>query len=152
MTIHSGTRWNLDYYTENGSSYYQPAVSFWQASIGTAARYNKTTFSPRVSSWTAVEDGVLHVIHYDWWGNWQWRLNRIGPNQTLHFAEGGWQDAHGGPVNHNYFYVGQCRRVYIPDRLGFLCYDMVILCVSVSFRQWEVRTCRPSAAWCNVLL
>ena len=21
-----------------------------------------------------VEDAVLHVIHYDWWGNWQWRL------------------------------------------------------------------------------
>ena len=42
--------------------------------MGTAARYNASTFSSAVGRWTNVEDAVLHVIHYDWWGNWQWRL------------------------------------------------------------------------------
>ena len=61
-------RWVLDYHTENASSYYRPERSFWQADIGTAAKYNSTTFSPRVTDWTNVADVVLHVIHYDWWG------------------------------------------------------------------------------------
>ena len=40
---------------ENASSYYRPEWSFWQAGIGTAAKYNATTFSPRVGDWTNVQ-------------------------------------------------------------------------------------------------
>ena len=54
------------YHTENESSYYRPEWSFWQAGIGTGAKYNASTFSPRVADWTNVDDVVLHVIHYDW--------------------------------------------------------------------------------------
>ena len=36
-----------------------------------APRAQASTFSTRVAEWTEVQDAVLHVIHYDWWGNWQ---------------------------------------------------------------------------------
>ena len=153
-------RWVLDYHTENQSSYYRPEWSFWQAGIGTGAkytprvrylpyksfnlpvlgsiydrclpwsRYNASTFSPRVADWTNVDDVVLHVIHYDWWGNWQWKLDSIDVetqvremrttfssfsvgvslsigslSQTMEFGFGGFQDAHGGPVASNYFFA-----------------------------------------------
>ena len=40
------------------------------------------------------------------WGNWQWRLSDVDPaTQMMSFAEGGWQDAHGGPVARNYFFL-----------------------------------------------
>ena len=56
--------------------------------------------------WTNVDDAVLHVIHYDWWGNWQWRLKDINTTMgTMVFGDGGWQDAHGGPVAANYFFA-----------------------------------------------
>jgi len=99
-------RWVLDYHTENDSSVYNPKTSFWQASKGTMAMYNTTTFSKKVNTWTNVRDAVAHVIHYDWWGNWQWKLDSV--NTTSHemmFGDGGWQDAHGGPVAKNYFFV-----------------------------------------------
>lgn len=99
-------RWVLDYHTENASSIYSPQRQFWQATVGTAAKYNASTFSPRVHKWTRVQDAVIHMIHYDWWGNWQWQLADVDVStQTLSFGEGGWQDAHGGPVSHNYFFV-----------------------------------------------
>ena len=85
---------------------FRPTWSFWQAGIGTAAKYNETTFSPRVGGWTNVADAVVHVIHYDWWGNWQWKLDSIDPEtQTMQFGLGGFQDAHGGPVASNYFFA-----------------------------------------------
>jgi hypothetical protein len=99
-------RWVLDYHTENASSYYEPPVSFWQSSVGTGAKYNQTSFSQNVDTWTNVADAIVHVIHYDWWGNWQWRLSDVDPeSQMMSFAEGGWQDAHGGPVARNYFFI-----------------------------------------------
>ena len=99
-------RWVLDYHTENQSSIYSPGRQFWQAEIGTAAHYNATTFSKNVGRWTNVGDAVLHVIHYDWWGNWQWQLKEVDvAASTFKFGEGGWQDAHGGPVASNYFYA-----------------------------------------------
>ena len=70
-------RWDLDYHTENATSYFRPQRQFWQAGVGTAALFNRSTFSRNVASWTRVEDAVLHVIHYDWWGNWQWRLKEV---------------------------------------------------------------------------
>jgi len=77
-------RWVMDYHLENESSYFRPPQSFWQSQIGTATRYNQTTFSKRVSNWTNVNDALIHVIHYDWWGNWQWRrLMNINNTLTL---------------------------------------------------------------------
>jgi hypothetical protein len=39
-------------------------------------------------------------------GNWQWKLDSIdSETQTMHFAFGGFQDAHGGPVASNYFFA-----------------------------------------------
>lgn len=68
--------------------------------------YNATTFSKNVGKWTNVGDVVLHVIHYDWWGNWQWQLEEVDTaTTTFKFGKGGWQDAHGGPVASNYFYA-----------------------------------------------
>ena len=58
-------RWVLDYHTENESSYFKPPVSFWQSSVGSGAKYNKTTFSKNVAQWTNVDDAIVHVIHYD---------------------------------------------------------------------------------------
>ena len=99
-------RWELDYHTENSSSNFAGGSSFWQASVGTAAKYNASTFSPRVADWKNVNDVVLHVIHYDWWGNWQWKLKSINTtDQVIQFGAGGWQDAHGGPVERNYFFA-----------------------------------------------
>lgn len=90
-------RWVLDYHTENESSYYRPEWSFWQAGVGTGAKYNATTFSPRVAEWTNVDDVVLHVIHYDWWGNWQWKLKSVNTtDQVMQFGDGGWQDVRHG--------------------------------------------------------
>lgn len=111
-------RWTLDWHTENASSLYRStntgdaageSSTFWQSTVGTAAKWNETTFSPRVGSWTEIGDVVLHVMHYDWWGNWQWRLDDhlgvVPETRTFNFGAGGWQDAHGGPVIHNYFYA-----------------------------------------------
>eukprot|EP01052_Picozoa_sp_SAG31_P004019 SAG31_NODE_161_length_21899_cov_16.832844_19_plen_894_part_00 len=99
-------RWVLDWHVENGSSYFDPGTSFWRSSIGTGAKYNQTTFSKKVGSWTNIDDVVLHVIHYDWWGNWQWKLSELDTEtQTMKFGAGGWQDAHGGPVAHNWFFA-----------------------------------------------
>eukprot|EP00729_Bicosta_minor_P006914 gene6914-1195_t len=52
------------------------------AEIGTAVHYNATTFSKNVGKWTNVGDVVLHVIHYDWWGNWQWQLEEVDTATT----------------------------------------------------------------------
>ena len=99
-------RWVLDYHTENDSSYFDPLSSFWRSEIGTAAKYNSTTFSKRVGDWTNVDDAVIHVIHYDWWGNWQWKLSEVDTKtQTMTFGTGGYQDAHGGPVANNWFFA-----------------------------------------------
>jgi len=62
-------RWVLDWHTENASSLFAPtnsddakgmSSSFWQSSVGRAARWNATTFSKKVSSWTEASDAVLH--------------------------------------------------------------------------------------------
>jgi hypothetical protein len=79
-------RWALDYHTENSSSNFARGSSFWQASVGTAAKYNASTFSPRVALWKNVGDIVLHVIHYDWWGNWQWKLKSINTTDQASHA------------------------------------------------------------------
>ena len=99
-------RWVMDYHEENdNTSYYDLQHQFWRPRIGTAAKYNVTTFSPRVGNWT-IPDAVLHVIHYSWWGNWQWHLDSINETTTsFEFGKGGWQDAHGGGVVHNYFFI-----------------------------------------------
>jgi hypothetical protein len=99
------SRWAMDYHTEDdNTSYYESESQFWRPTIATAAKYNATTFSPRVDNWTNIDEAILHVIHYDWWGNWQWKLQEIN-GTIMKFGKGGWQDAHGGPVIHNYFYV-----------------------------------------------
>ena len=120
-------RWVLDYHIENASSYYGTKQQFWQPKIATSAKYvynniNSSMESLRqanVLSWGAG-DAIIHVIHYSWWGNWQWGVEKIdyADNQTsnsarnnnvtdvfLKFGRGGWQDAHGGAVSHNYFYI-----------------------------------------------
>mmetsp|Transcript_23494 Transcript_23494/g.34669 ORF Transcript_23494/g.34669 Transcript_23494/m.34669 type:complete len:913 (-) Transcript_23494:156-2894(-) len=93
------TRWTQDYHLENRSSYFDPNRQFWQPNIATSVKYN--------NSWTGsdLKDSIIHVIHYDWWGNWQWRLTNLSTSDSLIFGEGGWQDAHGGPVIHNYFFL-----------------------------------------------
>ena len=111
-------RWVMDYHLENASSYYSNGQQFWQPRIATAAKYQQSNFSKQmygvanVSSWTKTGDAVLHVIHYSWWGNWQWKvkkdLQHTNMNQqsiTLPFEKGGWQDAHGGSVSYNYFFI-----------------------------------------------
>lgn len=116
-------RWVQDYHLENGSSYYASHRQFWQPRIATAARFQSEGRTGALS-WAA--GAVLHVIHYNWWGNWQWELQRHEVGQLditdddpkssagtsgkradsiLHFGRGGWQDAHGGTVSHNYFFI-----------------------------------------------
>lgn len=105
------TRWVQDFHTENASSYYFDgngedqhfAQQFWQPTIATSVLYNNTH---KMKAWEQqdYEQAVLHVIHYDWWGNWQWKVANL-TGSTITFGDGGWQDAHGGPVSHNYFYV-----------------------------------------------
>jgi hypothetical protein len=115
-------RWVQDYHLENASSYYGTRQQFWQPHIATAASYHFNASSnpyqhnpPSPLSW-GKGDAILHVIHYNWWGNWQWDVagTRIqGPemNDTqdqriiLDLGKGGWQDAHGGAVSHNYFFI-----------------------------------------------
>ncbi|KAG7356230.1 hypothetical protein IV203_000916 [Nitzschia inconspicua] len=115
-------RWVQDYHTENSSSYYASRQQFWQPNIATAASYqynatNSLYNPPNVSSW-GNGDAIIHVIHYSWWGNWQWEVasQRTVKSSTeddsadasrniIEFGKGGWQDAHGGAVSHNYFFI-----------------------------------------------
>jgi hypothetical protein len=54
-----------------------------------------------------------YTIFASWWGNWQWEVERAryssndvdNTDFVLEFGRGGWQDAHGGAVSHNYFFI-----------------------------------------------
>jgi hypothetical protein len=114
------TRWVQDYHLENASSYYGTQEQFWQPRIATAVLYrwnqsaNPNAAAPSFRSW-GFGYAVMHVIHYSWWGNWMWQVSKGYPkNNTfastemetmLEFGRGGWQDAHGGAVSHNYFFI-----------------------------------------------
>lgn len=97
-------RWVQDYHTEHTNvSYYDEGFQFWRPTIATAVSYDHVE---KMRQWEAdrYSEAVMHVIHYNWWGNWQWNIRNI-TNTTIEFGKGGWQDAHGGSVSHNYFYI-----------------------------------------------
>jgi hypothetical protein len=85
-------------------SRFSPPNNFWGASdtgpwgvwhIPLAIQY-PAGFSPRVSSWTNIQDTYVHVAQCKWWGSWHWRMSSVNiSNQNILLGEGGFQEGRG---------------------------------------------------------
>jgi hypothetical protein len=52
----------------------------------------------------------VHLYHPDFWGNWHYELRSFNSTaHTLMFGKGGFQEAHGGGINHQPFFVEGVR-------------------------------------------
>lgn len=86
-------RWILDYHIENASSYYGTQTQFWQPRIATGVKYKHHCSKRRYSHDEIHENNntyppmwpfgaVVHVIHYNWWGNWQWEISHTNKGKV----------------------------------------------------------------------
>jgi hypothetical protein len=58
--------------------------------------YTSGAFSPRLSSWTNVNQTYMHTRQYAGWGSWQFQIADIDTDtSTMTFSAGGFQEARG---------------------------------------------------------
>mmetsp|Transcript_6076 Transcript_6076/g.11612 ORF Transcript_6076/g.11612 Transcript_6076/m.11612 type:complete len:955 (+) Transcript_6076:182-3046(+) len=87
-------------------------VSYWSDLLDRpagmrAVRGAASQWSPS-PLWAHPETGIVHMIHPAGWGGWQFQLTRRSRralDDVLHFGYGGHQEARGGPVESQKFYV-----------------------------------------------
>lgn len=54
--------------------------------------FDSKELQKRAASWKHPQQGIVHAFHVSNWGNFQFRIKEIDPeNQAVHFGEGGWQ-------------------------------------------------------------
>lgn len=91
----------------NGTAvgYFDPPEGYWihpnppggvPFVVPSGFTFSPDKFSPRVSSWTDIDEAIVHVFHGIYWGNWQFYMDQYNPlNHTIIFGSGGFQEARG---------------------------------------------------------
>lgn len=77
---------------------------YWNTNSPTGMVWDKATFSTKM--WSNPQTGVLHAYHSNGWGGWMWSIRSVHyENQSILFERGGYQEARGGGMGSNPFYV-----------------------------------------------
>ena len=77
---------------------------FWNTNSPTGLVFDKNHFSTK--KWSKPSTGVLHAYHSNMWGGWMWSIRSINyDNDSILFERGGFQEARGGGMRNNGFYV-----------------------------------------------
>jgi len=84
----------------------------WNSSNPTGLTYNETSSSFSTEFWTkeGVDGAIAHVYHNGLWGNWEFEVEDFDDQaHTLTFSRGGGQEARGGGIGSQPFYVEGVR-------------------------------------------
>ena len=97
-----------DYYAYRGGTaerfntdYNRP---FWNTNVDSGLIWNEKSFTEH--HWTNASTGVVHMIQSGGWGGWMWSISNIDyDKKEILFSKGGFQEARGGHIKNNQFYV-----------------------------------------------
>eukprot|EP01113_Clastostelium_recurvatum_P035494 TRINITY_DN4960_c0_g1_i1.p1 TRINITY_DN4960_c0_g1~~TRINITY_DN4960_c0_g1_i1.p1 ORF type:complete len:549 (+),score=110.52 TRINITY_DN4960_c0_g1_i1:1-1647(+) len=87
--------------TSRFETFYSP---FTESSVPYAFYINASTWTQH--TWARPKEAVVHMMHPELWGNWQFTVKSLDTKTGLmNLTMGGWQESRGGAINQNSFYV-----------------------------------------------
>ena len=94
---------------------FDPPQSYWALANPTAGGTFRVPSSvrvgsearPRLANWTSLAMGEVFAVHGGLWGSWVWSMQAVNRTDgTIHFQQGGWQEARGAPYGGAYYLSG----------------------------------------------
>jgi hypothetical protein len=76
----------------------------WNSRVKSAFFYDPMTWTKK--TWAHPEKAVVHMFHPGYWGGWVFQVASIDTSKNMiNFSRGGFQEARGGTINDNYYFV-----------------------------------------------
>lgn len=91
---------------------------FWNTNVDVGLSWNKENFTKH--RWTKPQSGIVHMLQTHGWGGWMYNISAVDyEKQEILFASGGFQEARGGHIQHNAFYVENIKEEVDTEREWF---------------------------------
>ena len=92
-------------------------TGFWNGTVSMGLRYNDGSDGNNmtlhnIENWTpyGYQSAIAHVFHNSFWGNWQFLVDKVQPEEhTISFRKGGWQEGRGGGMSAQPFIIEGVR-------------------------------------------